>query len=537
MATIESTTGLGSGESQLAAGLLERLDRWCARGGDLINPILVKETRQSLKSRQFVVTFSLILFAALAWTIAGSLSLMPGIYTTPSAPRMMVGYYLVLALPMLLVVPLAAYRSLESEIDDGTLELLSITTLSPWQIVLGKLGSASLQMLLYFVTLFPCLAYAYTLRGVDLPTTLLIIGSLAAAGLLLTVIGLFFAPLARGRTGRIATLLALLFLLVIVEYSLGAMVVSMIWYGNPLSSEALLFVVFSSLAVSISFAHLLLTATAAQLTPETENRSTSLRLSLLIFTAVCIAAAALAMVVLQGDGVSVYITVTIGLLLLWTLAGALVVGEREVITPRIRRELPNSFLARLFLTWLTPGPSTGLVFVIVVLWVLITLQQTSLDWVARSGNAVGVYAAELRRLFGEPLLLYVGYLVSFLAVVRLLMHLIRLHNNPRVEVGMAALIVVAVMAALVPYSMQLHFNDYQPLSYDPNWQVTNWAFTIGTSVSGRLGTDQVDKVVGAALGLSLLAIFAAWQTTRPRRIATPERVQQELAENAADASA
>src|SRR6056297_1009977 len=270
MATIESTTGLESGENRLAARLLERLDRFCARSGDLINPILVKETRQSLKSRQFVVTFSLILFAALAWTIAGSLSLMPGIYTRPSAPRMMIGYYLVLALPMLLVVPLAAYRSLESEIDDGTLELLSITTLSPWQIVLGKLGSASLQMLLYFVTLFPCLAYAYTLRGVDLPTTLLIIGSLAAAGLLLTVIGLFFAPLARGRTGRIVTLRALLFLLVVAEYSLGAMVVSMIWYGNPLSSDALLFVVLSSLAVSMSFAHLLLTATAAQLTPETE---------------------------------------------------------------------------------------------------------------------------------------------------------------------------------------------------------------------------------------------------------------------------
>ncbi|MCA9135107.1 MAG: hypothetical protein KDB00_00065, partial [Planctomycetales bacterium] len=160
-----------SDATRFSTRLLAGLDRWCSRTGDAINPILVKETRQSLKSRQFVATFSLILFAALAWTIAGSLSMMPQIYTTPSAPRMMIGYYAVLALPMMLVVPLAAYRSLESEIDDGTLELLSITTLSPWQIVLGKLGSASLQMLLYFVTLFPCLAYAYTLRGVDLPTT------------------------------------------------------------------------------------------------------------------------------------------------------------------------------------------------------------------------------------------------------------------------------------------------------------------------------------------------------------------------------
>ncbi|MEO1614626.1 MAG: ABC transporter permease, partial [Planctomycetota bacterium] len=270
------------------ATTMNRIDHWCERLGDFINPILVKETRQALKSRQFVVTFSLILFAALAWTVAGSLSLMPQIYTSPSAQRMMTGYYVVLALPMLLVVPLAAYRSLESEIDDGTLELLSITALSPWQIVLGKLASASLQMLLYFITLFPCLAYAYTLRGVDLPTTFVLIGLLATVGILLTVVGLFFAPLARARTGRIATLLALIALLVMAEYGMGATAIGMIWYGNPLPPATLIFAVFALLAISFALGQLLLTATAAQLTPETENRSTALRLSMLAVSATLI---------------------------------------------------------------------------------------------------------------------------------------------------------------------------------------------------------------------------------------------------------
>ncbi len=151
--------------SSAASPWWDRIDQWCERFGDALNPILVKETRQALKSRQFVMTFSVLLFAALGWTVVGSLMMMPQIYTSPSAPWMLTGYYVVLAVPLLMVVPLAAYRSLEGEIDDGTLELLSITTLSPWQIVLGKLASASLQMLLYFVALFPCVAYAYTLRG------------------------------------------------------------------------------------------------------------------------------------------------------------------------------------------------------------------------------------------------------------------------------------------------------------------------------------------------------------------------------------
>lgn len=170
------------------ASWLLRLDEWAARTGDKLNPILIKETRQALKSRQFVVTFSVLLVAAFAWTVIGSLMLMPQIYTSPSAPRLLIGYYFVLAVPMLLIVPLAAYRSLEAEIDDGTLELLSITSLSAWQIVMGKLASASLQMMLYLITLFPCVAYAYTLRGIDLPTVGLIMAILIGSGLLLTVV-------------------------------------------------------------------------------------------------------------------------------------------------------------------------------------------------------------------------------------------------------------------------------------------------------------------------------------------------------------
>jgi len=144
---------------------LERLDLWANQFSDRLNPILIKETRQSLKSRQFIFTFFSLLTAALGWTIVGSLSRMPQIYTTPSAPTLLLGYYAVLAVPMLLVVPLAAYRSLEVEIDDGTLELLSISSLSPWQVVLGKLASSLLQIFLYFIVLLPCMAYAYTLRS------------------------------------------------------------------------------------------------------------------------------------------------------------------------------------------------------------------------------------------------------------------------------------------------------------------------------------------------------------------------------------
>lgn len=505
---------------------LASLDSWCERVGDAINPILVKETRQALKSRQFVVTFSLMLFAALGWTVAGSLSLMPQIYTSPSAPRMMIGYYIVLALPMLMVVPLAAYRSLESEIDDGTLELLSITALSPWQIVLGKLASASLQMLLYFVTLFPCLAFAYSLRGVDLPTTLVVVVALAVTGLTLTVAGLFFAPLAQVRSGRIFSQLVLLGLLLGAEYGIGAAVIGMIYYGNPFTPSQLMFILIASTAVAGALSHLLLTATAAQLTPETENRSTALRLSLVMFTFVAITVIALSMLVLERDGIPVY---GIGMFViagLWTVCGALMVSENSVVTPRIRRELPSSFLARLTMTWLTPGPATGLVFTITAIVVLTLMQQASMQWLNNATFISPGNRGQLRSMFQEAGLLFPAYLVSFLVVVRGLIALIRIKSNPRVEVGIAALTVVALMAALVPYSLQLHFNDYQPLNYDARWQMTNWIFTIGMALDRSLPPGQVANVVGIAFGFGSIALIHSWRTTRPRRIATPKRVTE-----------
>ncbi|MCA9140018.1 MAG: hypothetical protein KDB00_24765, partial [Planctomycetales bacterium] len=119
--------------------------------------------------------------------------------------------------------------------------------------------------------------------------------------------------------------------------------------------------------------------------------------------------------------------------------------------------------------------------------------------------------------------------ICFLVLVRMIVFAVRLRNDPRVEIGLAALAVVAVMAALIPYSMQLHFNDYQPLDYDATWQVTNWAFTMTTALQRRLPPGLIDRVVGAAICLALISFFTAWQTTRPRRIATPKRVEEELA--------
>lgn len=507
------------------------VDDWSERIGDRLNPILVKETRQALKSRQFVITFGVLLVAALGWTVIGSLMLMPQIYTQPSAQRMLTGYYITLAIPMLLVVPLAAYRSLEGEIDDGTLELLSITSLGPWQIVLGKLASASLQMVLYLVTLFPCVAYAYTLRGVDLPTTFLIVAMLIVGALLLTVVALFFAPLARSRTGRIATLLMVMLILLFAQYFVGAGVIGLIWYGNPMETQWMVYSIIAVSFLALSLGHLLLTATAAQLTPESENRSTPLRLSLLALTAIVVGLSFYAMQ-FEGDrrdpfGAIVFMMSNFSLAVLWTVCGSMMVAESPVMTPRIRRELPSSFFARMMLTWVTPGPATGLVFVVAVVIGLLTWAIWGLEYLIGTQGAMMGPAGPIRGLYYPFAILWASYLIAFLVCVRGIVALLRINNNPRAEIGVAALIAVAVIFALVPYSMQLHWNDYRQFDYS-RWQITNWAWTMGEVSGSRFNSG--DEYWVAAVAATMFAICL--MTTRvvlPRKIATPKRVEEERA--------
>ncbi len=512
------------GESTANPKWLRIVDRIAIRCGDAINPILVKETRQALKSRQFVVTFSLLLFAALAWTIAGSLLLMPQIYFVPSAPTLLVGYYLVLAVPMLLVVPLAAYRSLEGEIDDGTLELLSVTALSPRQIVIGKLGSAALQMMLYFVALFPCVAYAYTLRGVDMPTLAILMGMLVVFGLTMTVVAIFFAPMARARSSQVSTILVVMALLIAGEFAAGSLAINLINLGNPLTSLQTGFLVVSAVLFAGTIAFVFLMATAAQLTPESENRSTSIRVALLIHQFTLIGIAHFSMVLGFEISLTTVWVLTAHLVLMWVATGAMMAAEAPTMTPRIRRELPGTFLGRLLFIWFTPGPATGLVFAVTNLVVVLVMMNGVYAQLLRMPDAsyIGIDPKAVR----STLVLFVAYLCIGLAGVRLIIAALRLRNTVRVGVGMAAFAVTLLLMALVPYSMSMHLHDYREFEYSL-WQVTNWAWTLDKSIENTLPIEARWAVIFLG-GFGFFGhLLLLGRTVLPQRLITPDRVLQE----------
>src|SRR3954468_11304758 len=208
-----------------ATAAWQAIERFLILVGDLLNPILVKETRQALKSSQFTITFVLMLVACWIATIGVVAYVGPRIFYAAEGGSLLACYFVVLALPLIVVVPLAAFRSLTAEREDNTYDLLSITSLKPRQIISGKLGSSVAQMAVYFSAITPCLAFTYLLRGVDLPTIAVLLLYTFFWSLGLSMIGILLATLTAQRFLQVfilvvfvAALLLMFYLSIIMGY-------------------------------------------------------------------------------------------------------------------------------------------------------------------------------------------------------------------------------------------------------------------------------------------------------------------------------
>lgn len=511
------TTASEPADGSSVGSWLERMDDAFESLSRYVNPILIKEARQALKSRQFVFSFALLLIAAWSWSLGGVLLMNPAIYFLPTGPSMLLGYYFVLAVPLLAVVPLAAHRSLASEIDDGTFELLSVTALGPLQIVTGKLASAGLQMMVYFSALVPCLAFTYLLRGIDLPTIVFIFAIVFTVASLLTVAGLFLATLASGRAGQIFMLLCVVVLVGIGELACGGFVVA--YLSSPFSlAEVDAAVAIGGLLVgALSFIVLGILAASSAIAPVSENRSTKLRIVMFIQQLLWVGAWSYPIVVYREEEVA-FIAI-FGLAIYWGVMGTLMLGESPILSPRVRRTLPQSFFGRMFLTWFNPGSGTGFVF-------------------ASIQAVVGIGAiAMLSTVAGDPVMagevweiaaILTGYLLFFLGLTRLIVQLLSL--KLRMTFGTAAAVqgLVMSLAAVVPYAIISAVNRRRYFTYDLS-QVTNWAWTIEEWVDSGLPWGTPFWVFAMGALCAALNVMTLGGEVLTRRVQKPKRVEQDEA--------
>ena len=179
------------------------------------------------------------------------------------------------------------------------------------------------------------------------------------------------------------------------------------------------------------------TLAAAQLTPASENRSTGIRWALLFLRQRVSRGLPATARVLSGFAEELLYVAGVILIIVWTLAGGMLVSESAVDTEGEGICLKLSGAGH---SWLHAGPATGLVFFVinvVVLASLVSFFMFAIDqWGGRSPLG-------RTRILNQFIFALVAYQTCIGACV--LMRLLRRNNNC-VEVGAAALAVVGVFS-------------------------------------------------------------------------------------------
>lgn len=344
-------------------------DGWLNRITDWFNPILVKEARQSLKSRGFVLTFMLMLIAC--WIVSFYYTMMEGsnLEFGTGGRDVFHWYYGILCFAVLVAVPFGAYRSLLAEREETTFDLLSITTLKPRQIVWGKLSSALLQTMIYYAAIAPFIAFTSLLQGMDLMQGAFMLGIVMYASVVLSMVCLTSGAMTKQRVWQIFATLAMLGGLVFVAFFFAVGIPEILYFERiDLRDSAVWYVLGTIVIWVLSYFFLLQQVSTALLTFDADNRSSGVRIVssiqfLLLWGGMSIFywQATSAGAPTEPDFFVVAILLS---MIHWAAVGLFAVTEWDELSPRLTSRLPQaSFLRFVMIPWM-PGGARGLLYII-----------------------------------------------------------------------------------------------------------------------------------------------------------------------------
>lgn len=153
--------------------------------GDWLNPMLVKELRQGLKTHVFVGVFVLIQAAMIL--LVGFRLLASGTEDAADTGEWLDGVlWFSLGLTMLLILPMRGLHSISEETKQNTLDLVQLTHLGALRIVTGKWIALVGQILLLTVAVLPYAVLRYFFGGVDVVSNLTALAMMQLASLVIS---------------------------------------------------------------------------------------------------------------------------------------------------------------------------------------------------------------------------------------------------------------------------------------------------------------------------------------------------------------
>jgi hypothetical protein len=248
---------------------------------DWLSPIVVKELRQGLRQRSFVLLFiflqivmALVVFSAL---LGAPTQVDEGLRAGQTISSF---FFVLFGLAALVVQPLRGIGALAGEKLGGTLDLLQLTRLNVWRITLGKWLALFGQTTLLLIAILPYLIMRYYLGGMQLFNELLVLFTMYILSGTLTgvMVGLSATPSVVFRV-----ILALILGGLVLSMVVGLMEAGMgrgmgrLFMGLGLGT-GFLWAYLGSVAVAVFVGYYFLEVGATHLAPPSENRSTRKRL-------------------------------------------------------------------------------------------------------------------------------------------------------------------------------------------------------------------------------------------------------------------
>ena len=457
--TTEAQVPAGDENTRAIEGLLEGrsgVDQWMIRWGDRLSPIVVKETRQALKSKQFVWTMILLLVCTVGWTMIGIASQMPDLYFFPAGMTLLTGYICMLMVPALLIVPIAAFFSMAGELNANTFDVLSITPLTSRRIVWGKIIVALVQLALFFSVLAPCIALTYLLRGVSISDLLNLLPLLASVAFLLVSLSVVLGTFSRTVFQMILCSFLQMAAGIAALFSLSGFIFGALMSGGGFGGEWEAYVaVWLFIAFILSYGYLATLVASASIGIIGENYARPIRLWVAVQAyAIFVASGAVAWWFDQGsvgDGLAFALVATA---MHWAGVGVFLVSQSGSISPRTQRTLPRRLSSRMLLSWLNPGGGTGYFFVVLNYGALL-LAYLLIPAPKPISREMDLY---LNVIF--------GYLVFYLGALRLVMLAIPATVPNRSGVGVFLAVLLLSLGSGVPIFMSMAANDFERWTYE-----------------------------------------------------------------------
>ena len=375
-----------------------------------LNPVVVKELRQAVRN-WFVVgvllILLLILFVAMVMYL---LSESIGATANPTLGRNIFQvFYTILTLGSMLFIPIYTGTRFAKEREDSNMDLMFITTLTPGQIIRGKiLGGVILTGLFYSVFL-PFMSFCYLLRGVDLPSMFVVLAMsfIVVTAMIHLSVCLACLPVSRNFKGGIGAATFFLSLSWIGGMSFGGISMIETGIGSKLASwdfwgPALTFVIGAALVMRVLYI-----AAVALITPPSANRALPLRVN----TTVCYLIAVAIPLAWDYFGGSIGTTTSFlpqlsagfGLPLLAVCLLACI-SSRDKLSLRIRRTIPATQPKRALAFIFYDGAAGGLVWCALLACFMVPLGylafgKTAADWEIYAATALYFFAYALTGLF------------------------------------------------------------------------------------------------------------------------------------------